>query len=677
VAVRSAPSSTRPRLDLSVLLRAIRYARRHQRLALLAYGSLLIATIAQLVVPQLVRIIIDSAVGGVEPGANQSAITQSLVGAMIAIVVFSLVRAVFAYGQQYNAERISQNIAFDFRNELFAKIQRVSFSYLDRTQTGQLMIRATDDVEKVRLFIGQGLVMAVQSFLLLAATLVVMWFSNQSLTLVLLPILPIAFAVFFWFGGKAQPLFMAVQIRLSALNTVLQENVAGLKVVRAFGREPDEQARFNRAADAVLDQQLRVSRTFSFLFPIVFLIANLGQAAVLYFGGRQIIGGTLTVGEWQKFSLYLAYLFMPMGQLGFIINLMSQASASAERIFEILDTQNEIANKPDAIELDAVRGHVAFDDVAFRYFKGAEPVLSNVSFEVKPGQTVALLGATGSGKSTIINLLPRFYDVSSGRVLVDGHDVRDVRFESLRAQIGIVLQETTLFSGTIRENIAYARPDASLDDVVAVARAAAAHDFILDFPLGYETPVGERGSTLSGGQKQRIAIARALLTDPRILILDDSTSSVDVATEFQIQQALEKLMVGRTSFVIAQRISTVRNADQILVLDKGRIAAHGTHEELLDSSEIYADIYSSQLLDDATSTPSHAEPALAFEIAAGSTPNGGIANGSAAGGGIANGSAAGGGIFKGAADPLEPPEGPTPPQKREPAGDAPSRGGSR
>jgi ATP-binding cassette, subfamily B, multidrug efflux pump len=329
------------------------------------------------------------------------------------------------------------------------------------------------------------------------------------------------------------------------------------------------------------------------------LIANIGQAAVLYFGGRQIIGGTLTVGEWQKFSLYLAYVFMPMGQLGFIINLMSQASASAQRIFEILDTHNEIANKPGAIELADVRGRVDFENVTFRYFKGADPVLSDVSFEVEPGQTVALLGATGSGKTTIINLLPRFYDVSRGRVLIDGHDVRDVTLESLRAQIGIVLQETTLFSGTIRANIAYGRPDAGLDEIVAAARAAAAHDFIMDFPLGYETPVGERGSTLSGGQKQRIAIARALLTNPRILILDDSTSSVDVATEYQIQQALQQLMVGRTSFVIAQRISTVRNADLILVLDKGRIAARGTHDELLESSEIYADIYSSQLLDDA------------------------------------------------------------------------------
>ncbi len=586
-----------PRPDFGMLVRAIRYVGRHRRLAVLAYGSLLIATAAQLMVPQLVKVIIDS-FGAAPVPSGQTGAQANLLGAMVAIVIFSVVRALFAFGQQYNAERISQNVAFDIRNQLFAKIQRLSFSYLDRNQTGQLMTRATDDVEKVRMFIGQGLVMALQSFLLLGATLIVLWFSNPGLTLVILPILPIAFAVFFFFGAVAQPLFMAVQMRMSALNTVVQENVAGLKVVRAFGREPYEQARFARSADAVLDQQLKVGRTFSFLFPVIFLIANLGQAAVLYFGGQQIINGTLTVGEWQKFSLYLAYVFMPMGQLGFIINLMSQASASAQRIFEIVDTRSEIEDKPGAVVLGQLDGRVEFDSVTFRYFKGGEPVLNDVSFEVQPGQTVALLGATGSGKTTIINLLPRFYDVSEGRVLVDGHDVRDVSIESLREQIGIVLQETTLFGGTIRANIAYGRSDASLDDIVAVARAAAAHDFILDFPLGYETVVGERGSTLSGGQKQRIAIARALLMNPRILILDDSTSSVDLATESQIQAALDQLMRGRTSLVIAQRISTVRNADQILVLDKGGIAAHGSHAELLETSEIYADIYSSQLIDD-------------------------------------------------------------------------------
>jgi ATP-binding cassette subfamily B protein len=449
------------------------------------------------------------------------------------------------------------------------------------------------------LFIGQGLLMTLQAFLLLIGALVILWFTNQALTLVVLPLLPVALVVFMFFGAITQPLFRAVQQRVSRLNTVLQENMAGLKVVKAFAREPQEEVRFDAAADDMLQQQLRVSRIFSFLFPFIFLLMNLGQAAILYFGGTQIIQGTLTLGEWQKFSLYLFYVFFPLGQLGFIINLMSQASASAQRIFEILDAHNEVENQPGATDLTEVRGDVTFEDVTFRYFKGGEPVLNDVSFAAQAGQTVALLGATGSGKTTIINLIPRFYDASEGRVLIDGHDVREVTLESLRTQIGIVLQETTLFGGTIRDNIAFGRPDATDAQVIAAARAAAAHDFIMEFPQGYATPVGERGSTLSGGQKQRIAIARALLLNPRILILDDSTSSVDLATEYRIQKALDRLMEGRTSFVIAQRISTVLNADQILVLDKGQIVARGTHEELLESSEIYSEIYSSQLLDDA------------------------------------------------------------------------------
>ena len=347
-----------------------------------------------------------------------------------------------------------------------------------------------------------------------------------------------------------------------------------------------------------MNQSIRVARTFSFLFPIIFLIANLGQAAVLYFGGMQLINGTLTFGEWQKFSLYLVYVFFPLGQLGFIISQMSQASASANRIFEILDTKSDVTDKPDAIELPPVQGHLVFDDVTFRYFESGEPVLSHVSFEARPGQTIALLGATGSGKSSIINMIPRFYDASEGRVLIDDHDVRDVKLESLRSQIGIVLQETNLFGGTIRDNIAFGRPDASDEDIIAAAKAAAAHDFIMSFPDGYDTPVGERGTTLSGGQKQRIAIARALLLDPHLLILDDSTSSVDLATESIIQKALDLLMKGRTSIVIAQRISTVRNADAIIVLDKGRVAGFGAHDELMETNPIYAEIFNSQLVED-------------------------------------------------------------------------------
>ncbi|MBI5876458.1 MAG: ABC transporter ATP-binding protein [Chloroflexi bacterium] len=617
-------TGARPKPDMQSLRRAIGYVGRYRNLAVMAYGSLFLATGAQLMVPQLVQAIIDTITKAyiatqvlALPASAQAAAIQRLgktlielqadkdgaVGAigwvMLLVLVFAAMRALFAFGQLFNTERISQNVAFDFRNELFAKIQRLSFSYHDQNQTGQLMIRATDDVEKVRLFIGQGLVMSTQAIVLLLGTLTVLWFTNHFLTLVILPIVPAAMILFMFFGRIAQPLFISVQMRISAMNTVLQESLAGLKVVRAFAQEPREQKRFERAAGDVLANQLMVSRIMAFLFPVVFVLANLGQAAILYFGGEQIINNLLTIGEWQKFSLYVVYVFFPLGNLGFIITLMAQAAASAQRIFEIVDARNDVQNKPDAVTLQQVQGAVKFEGVTFRYFKGGDPVLSNVTFEAKPGQTVALLGATGSGKTTIINLLPRFYDASEGRVTIDGSDVRDVTIESLRTQIGIVLQETTLFTGTVRDNIAFGRPDAGLDDVMAAAKAAAAHDFIMTFPEGYNTHVGERGSTLSGGQKQRIAIARALLMNPRILILDDSTSSVDLATEYRIQQALDQLMKGRTSFVIAQRISTVLNADQILVLEKGRVVASGTHEDLLDSSEIYAEIYSSQLMDDA------------------------------------------------------------------------------
>ncbi|MBC6936373.1 MAG: ABC transporter ATP-binding protein [Chloroflexi bacterium] len=621
----------RPRMDNRSLGRAIRFLGRQRRATLIAYGALLIATIAQLAVPQLVQNMIDAVTGGTVANAILSiemplpALTEAaqnlaaqqagktleqlrldqanaetlLVNAAIFIAAFAIMRGLFSFVQAYMAEKVSQGVAFDFRNDLFAKIQRLSFSYHDQNQTGQLMIRATDDVEKVRLFIAQGLVLAAQAFILLTITLAILLTTNWRLTLVVLPTLPLALVLFIIFGAVSQPLFVEVQRRISRMNTVLQEALAGIKVVKAFVREPYEQERFDRAADDLFFQSIKVSRTFAFLFPVIFLIAQLGQAAILYFGGQQILNGTLNLGEYQKFSLYLVYVFFPLGQLGFIISLMSQASASASRIFEILDAQSDVTDRPDAITLPPIEGHVEFKNVTFRYFGSSEPVLNDVSFTAAPGQTIALLGATGSGKTTIINLIPRFYDASEGAVLIDGHDVRSVTLDSLRSQIGIVLQETNLFSGTIRDNIAFGRPEATMEEVIAAAKAAEAHDFITSFPDGYETPVGERGATLSGGQKQRIAIARALLLNPRLLILDDSTSSVDLMTEYRIQKALDKLMMGRTSFVIAQRISTVLNADLILVMDKGQVVARGKHEELMETSPIYAEIYHSQLVGDA------------------------------------------------------------------------------
>ncbi|NNJ11335.1 ABC transporter ATP-binding protein [Chloroflexales bacterium ZM16-3] len=591
-----------PGAPRGALGRAIGYLGNHRRSVAITYGALAVATAAQLAVPQLVQNMIDAVTAGVVPGASPDTGVSLVINASLLIVLFAVMRGVFSFAQAFMSQKTSQDVAFDLRNAIFARVQRLSFSYYDQNQTGQLMIRATDDVERLRIFVAQGLVLAAQSFLLLIGALVVLALTNWSLTLVVLPLLPIAMVLFMGFGKVTQPLFMIIQAKLSVLNTILQENLAGIKVVKAFTREPHEVNRFDVAATDLMEQQLRVNRIFSFLFPVIFLVAQIGQAAILYFGGAQILGGTLNLGEYQKFSLYLVYVFFPMGQLGMIVALMAQAAASAGRIFEVLDAKSEIADKPGASELPQISGHVEFRNVTFRYFGSSDPVLKDVSFVAEPGQTVALLGATGSGKTTIINLLPRFYDAAEGAILIDGHDVRDVTIDSLRSQIGIVLQETNLFSGSIRDNIAFGRSDASDDEVIAAAQAASAHEFIMGFPDGYNTKVGERGTTLSGGQKQRVAIARALLLSPRLLILDDSTSSVDLQTEHHIQQALDQLMRGRTSFVIAQRISTVLNADQILVLDKGQVVASGKHEDLMEDSPIYAEIYSSQLLGDAEPT---------------------------------------------------------------------------
>ncbi|MBL8090604.1 MAG: ABC transporter ATP-binding protein [Anaerolineales bacterium] len=617
--------------------RAIRYLFNYKWNAALPYLFLIVATLSQLAVPRMVRNIIDAVTSGyianqildaldkipaqfvgaalpqiLEATGKDSALTldqlkaaleadvssapQTLINAIVLIVIFAVLRGVFAFLQAYWAEKNSQAVAYDLRNDLYAKIQRLSFSYHDKNQTGQLMIRATDDVEKVRLFIGQGLVQLVGSIILLAGTLIILFSTNVKLAFTSLPILPIALVLFLVFGGLAQPLFMKVQEKLSALNTVLQENLAGIKVIKAFTREKEQQKRFKDSADEAMQQSIVVARLFTFLFPLIFMVANMGQVAILNVGGKEIIAGALSLGEWQEFSLYLLYLFIPIAQLGFIITQLGQASASASRIFEIIDAKSDIIDKPNAIKLPQVKGDVKFDNVTFRYFGGGEPVLSNVSFEAKSGETIALLGATGSGKTTIINLLPRFYDPSEGQITIDGHELRDVTLDSLRSQIGIVLQETTLFSGTIRENIAFGKPDAKDEEIIAAAQAAQAHDFISSFPEKYNTHVGERGTTLSGGQKQRVAIARALLLNPKILILDDSTSSVDLATEAALQSALDVLMKGRTSFVIAQRISTVMNADKILVLDKGKVVAEGKHKELMEDSPIYAEIYNSQIL---------------------------------------------------------------------------------
>jgi ATP-binding cassette subfamily B multidrug efflux pump len=576
------------------LVRGIGYLNHYRKLAFFAYASLFLSTLAALTNPFITRTIISQ---GIQAGND-----PLIINLAVLMVVVAVIGGVFTFLQGYLAENVSQGVAFDLRNELYEKIQRLSFSYHDKSRTGQLMTRATSDVEQVRVFLGQGFLVLINAVVLLIGITIILFALNGRLAAVTLPILPLALVFFAVFGTLARPLFMSIQQKLGAFNTILQENVAGFRVVKAFVRADQERQRFQAANDDLVNASLKVNRTMAFMFPVIFLISSLGQIAILGVGGNFVIQGTLGVGELVAFTSYLLLAFFPIGQLGMILTMMSSAMASADRVFEILDAKSDVTDAPDAGPLPPIQGRVEFNHVTFRYFGGGEPVLNDVSFTIEPGQVVALLGATGSGKSSIINLVPRFYDATDGQVLIDGHDVKQVCLDSLRSQIGIVLQETRLFSGTIQDNIAYGRSDASMDDVIEAAKAAAAHDFIVEFPKGYDTPVAELGASLSGGQKQRIAIARALLMEPRILILDDSTSSVDLQTEVHIQAALERLMKNRTSFVIAQRISTVQNADVIIVLDKGRVAAMGKHADLLECEPIYSEIYHSQLVEDVPAT---------------------------------------------------------------------------
>jgi len=585
------------------LVRALGFLALYKWEAAGAFISLVLSSAGSLAIPRLTQVVIDRGIAAQE--------MSLILWAAGAIVLAALLRALFSYLQGFLAAKASQGVAYDLRNALYAKIQSLSFTYHDRAQTGQILTRATSDVELVRTFIGMGVLQVLSALLMMIGSLALLVVTNWQLTLITLPIMLSVFAVFGFFAGKGRPLFIRVQQKLGHLNTLLQENLAGARVVKAFAREPFEIERFGVSNLELRDASLRVFRMFAFVMPLIFAIANLAILSVVWGGGYQVIAERLTIGELVAFQSYVMMTMFPMIMLGMIIVSVSQAGAGAERIFEILDAESEVREKPGAEELPPIHGRVVFDNVTFRYLRGQEPVLKDVSFAAEPGQTVALFGATGSGKSTIINLIPRFYDVSEGRVTVDGYDVRDVTLESLRRQIGIVLQETVLFGGTIRENIAYGQPDASDEEIIAAAEVAEAHDFITSFADGYDTAVGERGVTLSGGQKQRIAIARALLIDPRILILDDSTSSVDFETEYRIQQALERLRGGRTSFVIAQRISTVLDADKVVVLDKGEVAAQGTHEELLHNSPLYAEIYRSQLQDDRELQP---DPGVGTEV---------------------------------------------------------------
>lgn len=565
----------------------MRYLKPYGWLALIALVALGASSVGNLVVPAISQRIIDQ---GIAQGRRQVVITLATT-----IVGIAVLQAVFTFLQGYLTARVSQGVAYDLRNDLYGKIQSLSFSYHDKAQTGQLLTRATSDVNLVQQFLGSAILQIFGGLILLIGSLVLMFSTSPRTALVLIVMGPVAVAIFAIFFVKARPLFSEAQKRLSALNVKLEENLLGVRVVRAFVRREYEMVRFAERNQAVRDLQLQVGRLIAIALPLVFFIANAATLGVTWIGGLQVINNAMTLGELVAFTNYILMAIFPIFMLSFSLAMVAQASAGAERIFEVLDASTDIVEREDAIPLPLIEGRVAFEDVWFRYFEHQPWILQAIAFVAGPGQKIALLGATGSGKSTVTNLIPRFYDATQGRVTIDGYDVRDLTLDSLRRQVGIVLQETLLFAGTIRENIAFGRPDASPDEVRAAAEAAQAHDFIAGFPDGYETQVGERGVTLSGGQKQRIAIARALLVDPRILILDDAMSNVDFQTELKLRRALETLMVGRTSFIIAQRVSTVQDADLILVLEEGRIAAQGSHEDLLEQSPLYADIYYGQL----------------------------------------------------------------------------------
>jgi ATP-binding cassette subfamily B protein len=495
----------------------------------------------------------------------------------------------------------SQGFGADLRDALFRKVQSLSFGNLDRLETGQIITRLTNDVTQAQEVVSMMLRIMVRAPLLLVGSVILAVLTNPRLTLLLVVLGPIALAVLAWAINKAYPLYSEVQHRLDKLNTVMQENLAGVRVVKAFVRAAHEIRRFGIANDSLMAQTIHAARTVAVTGPATMLALNLGVVGAIWFGGLQVTYGTMKTGELIAFINYLMRTLMSLTFVSMLVMRAARAEASAERIQEVLNSEPDVQDKPDTLKAFAPQGRVVFENVTFSYDSdGHDPVLKGISFVAEPGQTVAVLGATGSGKSSLIHLIPRFYDVTGGKITIDGTDVRDVDEAALRRHIGIALQESVLFTGTVRDNIRYGRPDATDEEVIAAAKAAQAHDFITQFPDEYDSEVGQRGVNLSGGQKQRIAIARALLVQPTVLILDDSTSSVDVETEVKIQDALEDLMRDRTSFVIAQRISTVLKADKILVLDDGRIAAEGRHSELLASSPIYREIYDSQLGNGAT-----------------------------------------------------------------------------
>ncbi|MBW4651451.1 MAG: ABC transporter ATP-binding protein/permease [Kaiparowitsia implicata GSE-PSE-MK54-09C] len=558
-------------------------------LSLGALGSALLLVAAYAATPQLFRWAIDQGIAE----NNLMVVLQSGAG----LVAAALARGLFNFGQSFCAEAMSQSVVYDLRNRIFSKIQTLSFTYHDQAQTSQLLTRVTSDIEQIRTFLSTSLVQVISGVVTLVAIATILLIMNWRLALISLTVVPMAGWLMARFFTQNNRLFRQVQEQLSDLNGVLQENLLGVRVVKAFVREAVECDRYTQLNGELVAANMKTIRAIRNTFPYIFLVSNLVIVVVVGYGGAAVINDQFSVGELVAFNAYLLLILQPILLIGFAAPAIAQAASSAERVYEVLDAEVEIRDRPNAIPFTRCGGRITFEHVSFRYPGTTVPALCEISFETKPNELIAILGMTGSGKSTVTNLIPRFYDVTAGAVRIDGRDVRDFTLESLRSHISTVFQETTLFSGTIFSNITYAKAEATLDQVIEVAKAAQIHDFVESLPDGYDTLVGERGVGLSGGQKQRIAIARTLLTDYSILILDDSTSAVDAQTAAQIQAALDDLMRRRTCtvFVVAQRISTVRTADRILLMDKGRLLAQGTHEHLMSTSPLYGAILESQV----------------------------------------------------------------------------------
>lgn len=572
------------------LRRILRYGAPYKREAALAVVLLSLVVVTDLSIPRLVQVIIDEGVANKDMGV--------ILRTSLLMIGVSILSALLMVANTVYAVKASRGFEADLREDVFKNIQTFSFGNLDDFTTGQLLTRLTSDINQIQMIILMSLRMFTRAPLMFVGSVGIMLATNRELATVMFALLPITLILVTVFVRTVQPLFKRVQEKLEYLNQVMQENLTGIRVVKAFVRRDHENRRFEGANIELYSTQLRITQLLSVFFPIVMALMNLGTVAIIYYGGLQVFAGTASVGQIMAFVNYLFSTMFPVLMLSMMAGQISAANASATRVMQVLDSEPEVQNRYSALAPGKNTGRVEFENVSFSYREDrGDPVLRDVSFKAEPGETVAILGSTGSGKSSLINLIPRFYDVTSGRVTVDGVDVRDLEMKTLRSHIGVSLQDVILFSGTIRENIRYGRPGALEEEVIRAAKAAQAHDFIVGFPDGYDTMVGQRGVNLSGGQKQRIAIARALLMNPSILILDDSTSAVDVETETKIEAALEELLRDTTSFIIAQRISTVLKADKILVLENGVIAAEGNHSKLMETSPIYKEIYESQLGD--------------------------------------------------------------------------------